>query len=173
MQSLTTKSRKLERELVERQNALDEVSLRQARQQRNLPTDEAETIRLKSALRDCQSQLEEVKEELVERERSLRSANSKIGSLESERERVTRELKVFEKDLETQRGECQRFGSELQRVKINQDKASREHAAELAKAQRGVEIYRKNLARITEELDEAQKDLSEMKSWRSSHTCDS
>lgn len=172
------KSRKLERELVDRQNALDELTARHARQQRNLPpqadeTDKREIIRLRASLGDVQTQADQLRDDLTEKGRILRKAEDKVDALERERESVTQELRVFERDLEVQRKECSRFGAALHTVKLQQDGTASAHAAVVATMERDLRTVRERLQVAQRDLDQASARYAELFKWKTSHICDS
>ena len=170
-QGASNRVRELERQLDTLTTSYDRLS----RQQQTTPPSSSSELsemrqkidRLKDSVAIAERDAITARRQLQDREYDLRSAKNRITDLESERRTIAKELADFERDLSTQRKDSQRFGIELQKLKIEQQGTAARHASELAAAEREARTARDKLKTVERELASAKSAQREMARSRS------
>jgi chromosome segregation ATPase len=99
----------------------------------------------------------------------LERAESAKASLESEREKIIRDLAEFEQDLRAQTLENQRFGAELQKIKLERQSVGVRQPD--LQTEREYRATKDRLRVVSKELNEAKHRCDELQRWRDDHMC--
>ena len=168
---------RLERELQTQMDAYDDLSLRMSRQIRNdgLQVDLDEMSSRVRALQEsvaaATQDSDRLREIIKQRDTSLVGYKSTIERLQSERSMVAKELVAFEKDLETQRVESQRFGQELRKLKVIQNETAERHERELGEMEADYRACKSRLQLAKGQLESAINKARELETWQANHHC--
>lgn len=123
---------------------------------------------LRESLQACEEKASELAKNNKTLEASLKIAEERISRLQAERASTADELMAFERDLRNQQKESQRFGVELQKLKVDQQSKAARHALQLATSEREVRIAQQRIKIVERELLEAQKARASMESQQAS-----
>lgn len=113
----------LQRDLDEaRRKASDAELQKMTLQEQNVQLERQRSVATSAqrSLIDARQATEELQGQLQERTQALEATREQVQALESERLKMTRELLDFTNDLDIQRRECAKFGSELAALRNGQ-----------------------------------------------------
>lgn len=159
MAASSTNLQELGARLERTQDKLDEA---QSGLREMAPSGEVEIQRrivdqLQDSLETAESNIEQLRDLAQQRQTALQAAEAKVNRLQGERRTIVQELAEFEQDLNIQRRESQKFGVELQKLKVEQQGSASKQASELAAAEREARLSANKLHALEEEIQELQQ----------------
>lgn len=113
----------LQRDLDEARRTASDAELQKIMlQEQNFQLERQHTVASSAqrSLMNARLATEELQGQLQERTQALEATRKQVQALESERSKMTRELLHFTNDLDIQRRECAKFGSELAALRSSQ-----------------------------------------------------
>ncbi|RSH95361.1 hypothetical protein EHS25_000448 [Saitozyma podzolica] len=170
LQASGDRVRQLERDLRD----LERKQTRASRDQKDINApeqDKADEVRsLQASLQEANAVSERLRVSLDAKTHALEQAENRVSALQRERERVTKDLTEFERDLRAARLESQRFGAELQRLKLDQEAATAKQGAD-GRLERECRSAQDKLRVLRLELDEERATCQSLERWREEHKC--